>query len=244
MKSNCLKDIDVVVLAGGLGTRISSVLKGTPKILAPVGGRPYLVFLLYWLCSFGVRRVIFSLGHLAHAVAKFLRENPIEGIQFSIIIEEKPLGTAGAIANVCPEIRSNPVLIMNGDSFIDTDLCDFVAFHKSTNSDASILCAEIADSSRYGAVDIDSENRILTFKEKAINTKARSINAGIYLFNLNILDEIETCGPSLERDYFQNQPPGRFSGMRVEGEFLDIGTPRDLLRAPKVLVSYWDSIIK
>jgi NDP-sugar pyrophosphorylase family protein len=244
MTLNCLQDIDVVVLAGGLGTRISPVLKDTPKILAPVGGQPYLVFLLYWLKSFGVRRVIFGLGHLAGAVSEFLDKNPVEGIEFSIVIEDKPLGTAGAITNVRPEIRSNPVLIMNGDSFIDVDFCEFVAFHLLKNSEGSILCTNIADLSRYGAVNIDSESRIVAFKEKTIEANPGFINAGIYLFNSNILNEIENCGPSLERDYFQKQAPGKLTAMSVAGEFLDIGTPEDLLRAPTILGKYRFSIFK
>jgi len=244
MTLNCLQDIDVVVLAGGLGTRISPVLKDIPKILAPVGGQPYLVFLLYWLKSFGVRRVIFGLGHLAGAVSEFLDKNPVEGIEFSIIIEDKPLGTAGAITNVRPEIHSNPVLIMNGDSFINTNLCEFVAFHVSTNSEASILCTNVTDLRRYGGVNIDSGSRIITFNEKTKNPNSGSINAGIYLFDANILNEIENCGSSLERDYFQQQPPGRLTAMSVEGEFLDIGTPEDLLRAPSVLDKYWGNIIQ
>ena len=244
MPSNCLQNIDVIVLAGGLGTRISPILKDTPKILAPISGRPYLTFLLYWLKNFGVRRVIFSLGHLACVVSEFLKENPIEDIEFSVIIEDKPLGTAGAIANVSPEIHSNPVLIVNGDSFIDIDLCKFVAFHESTNSDASILCADVADLSRYGAVNIDAAKRIIAFKEKTIGANSGSINAGIYLFNSNILNEIRDCGASLERDYFQKQPPGRFTAMRAEGEFIDIGTPEDLLRAPSILGKYWSNFIK
>ncbi len=244
MTSNCLQNIDVVVLAGGLGTRISPILKDTPKVLAPVGGQPYLVFLIHWLKNFGVRRVIFGLGHLADAVSEFLDKNPIEGIEFAIVIEDKPLGTAGAIANVRPEIRSNPVLIMNGDSFIDVNFCDFVAFHELKKSEGSILCANIANLSRYGTVNIDSESRIVAFKEKTIETNSGFINAGIYLFNSNILNEIENCGPSLERDYFQKQPSGRLTAMSVEGEFLDIGTPEDLLRAPTILGKYWDNIIK
>lgn len=236
MAADCLKDIDVVVLAGGLGTRISPVLKDTPKILAPIGGRPYLDFLLAWLKSFGAKRVIFGLGHLAGAVSDYLINNPPEGIECVSIIENKPLGTAGAITNVRSEVKSNPVLIMNGDSFVDADLCQFVAGHKG---EASVLCTEVADARRYGTVKLTDNNHIVAFQEKAENAGAGLINAGIYLFSPDILDEIAACGPSLENDFFQKQPAGRLAAMSGAYTFLDIGTPEDLARAPKVLGKYY-----
>ena len=86
--SDCLKNIDVVVLAGGLGTRLSPVLKDKPKILAPIGKRPYIVFLLSWLKSFGARRVIFGLGHLAGAVSDYLEANVTD--DFEKKVPKKP----------------------------------------------------------------------------------------------------------------------------------------------------------
>jgi NDP-sugar pyrophosphorylase family protein len=240
MAADCLRNIDVVVLAGGLGTRITPILKDTPKILAPIGGRPYIVFLLSWLKSFGACRVVFGLGHLAGAVAEFLAANPVEGMEFSIVIEDKPLGTGGAISNVRAEINTNPVLIMNGDSFVDADLCKFVKFHQTNDSDASLLCTKVDEASRYGTVEIDGRNCISSFQEKSDNVGAGFINAGLYLFNSNILEEIAECGPSLERDFFQKQPAGRLTAMRTTGTFLDIGTPENLARAPEVLGKYFN----
>ncbi|MGY9000092.1 MAG: sugar phosphate nucleotidyltransferase [Rhodospirillales bacterium] len=239
MATDCLKDIDVVVLAGGLGTRIYPVLKGTPKILAPIGGRPYLVFLLSWLKNFGAKRVVFGLGHLAGAVSEFLEKNPPKGIEVTIVIEGKPLGTAGAITNVRSEIRSNPVLILNGDSFVDADLCDLVALHKAQKSGVTLLCTNVSDASRYGTVNIDSGNRVSAFQEKTTNSGSGFINAGVYLFAPYILDEIACCGSSLEVDFFQKQPTGRVAAMSGEYTFLDIGTPEDLARAPEVLGKYY-----
>jgi NDP-sugar pyrophosphorylase family protein len=239
MTADCLRNIDVVVLAGGLGTRITPVLKDTPKILAPIGGRPYIVFLLSWLKSFGARRVVFGLGHLAGAVSEFLMANPVEGMEFSVVVEDKPLGTGGAISNVRAEIRTDPVLIMNGDSFVDADLCEFVNFHQSNQSDASLLCAMVDDASRYGTVEIDGGNCIASFQEKSKKGGAGFINAGMYLFNSNTLDEIAECGASLESDFFQKQPAGCLAAMRTKGTFLDIGTPEDLARAPDVLGKYF-----
>jgi NDP-sugar pyrophosphorylase family protein len=240
MGKDCLKNIDVVVLAGGLGTRISPVLKNTPKILAPIGGRPYIDFLISWLQSFGARRIVFGLGHLAGAVADYLHDNPVDGIKFEVAVEEKPLGTGGAITHVRSKIKSDPVLVMNGDSFVDADLCKFVAQHISSNTEASLLCTQVDDASRYGTITLDGENHVLAFREKTDGIGAGIINAGIYLFCPAILEEIAESGPSLESDFFQVQPAGRLTAMSGEFTFLDIGTPEDLARASDVLGKFYN----
>jgi len=240
ISSDCLKNIDVVVLAGGLGTRLSSVLKDKPKILAPIGKRPYIVFLLSWLKSFGARRVIFGLGHLAGVVSDYLDANATDDIEISVVIEEKPLGTAGAISNLCSQIRTNPVVIMNGDSFVDANLCEFVAFHRRENATVSILCTKVPDAGRFGVVKIDGDNRIVEFQEKNAYAGEGIINAGIYLFDHTRLSEISKSGPSLEKDFFPNQPIGRLIAMSGQYNFLDIGTPLDLARAPDILGKYYN----
>ena len=113
MVSECLKNIDVVVLAGGLGTRVSDQLRGVPKLLAPIGERSYLMFLLAWLKYFGARRVVFGLGHLAENVLDYLDDIDPKGIKISAVVEDSQMGTAGAIANLRSLVKTNPVLIMN-----------------------------------------------------------------------------------------------------------------------------------
>ena len=238
--SDCLKNIDVVVLAGGLGTRLSPMLKDKPKILVPIGKRPYIVFLLSWLKSFGARRVIFGLGHLAGAVSDYLEANVTDDFEISVVIEEKPLGTAGAITNLRSEIRTNPVVIMNGDSFVEADLCKFLDFHQREKAVVSILCTKVPDAGRYGAVKIEGDNRIVEFQEKNAYVGEGTINAGIYLFDSSLLVEISKYGPSLEKDFFSNQPLGRLIAMSGEYTFLDIGTPEDLARAPDVLGKFYN----
>jgi len=240
MVSDCLRNIDVAILAGGLGTRISPELGSIPKILAPIGERTYLMFLLSWLKYFGVRRIVFGLGHLAGAVLEYLEKNPVKNIDIECVVEERPLGTAGAIANMRSEISTSPVLIMNGDSFVDINLCEFIKFHQREKTEASIVCADLPEAARYGAVQLDNNNRIIQFLEKKRGVGQGLINAGIYLFEQNIIAEIGKNGPSLERDFFYQQPAGRLAGLRSCGVFLDIGTPEDLARAPEILSPYYN----
>ena len=231
----CLKDIDVVILAGGLGTRLASVLADRPKVLAAVGDRPYLAFLLDWLKRFGACRIIFGLGHLAGSVASYLEVNKPDGVDIETIVEQQPLGTGGAIANLRSAIRSDPALILNGDSFIDADLCKFLASHRKSGADSSILCTDVPDTSRFGSVLIGENDRIIEFQEKQPGRGPGSINAGIYLFGPDMLEHIMVSGPSLENDVFQKLPAGTLHAMNGKFTFLDIGTPEDLARAPKIL---------
>src|SRR5690348_3665030 len=108
-----IADCDVFVLAGGLGTRVQSVLGGLPKLLAPIGERAFLLVLLAWLRRFGAQRIVLGLGHGADAVIGFLRENPPSGLAIETIVEPRPLGTAGALRFARSKLRSDPVLVMN-----------------------------------------------------------------------------------------------------------------------------------
>lgn len=237
MANDCLKDIDVVVLAGGLGTRLAPVLTDLPKLLAPVDGAPYLEFLLGWLRLFGANRVILSLGHLAGKVIDYLDEHPVTDMQIIPIAEASPLGTAGGVANILGRIASAPVLVMNGDSFIDADLCAFVASHHNSGAVGSLLCTEVSDTSRYGAVEQDERGFVTRFQEKdRARTGAGTINAGIYLLDTPVLGRIKNLGVgSIERDVFEQMAPGSLYAYSGSFQFLDIGTPEDLKRAPSVL---------
>ena len=236
---HCLKTIDVAILAGGLGTRISHVLKDTPKILAPVGGRPFLDVLLEWLTGFGVKRVLLGLGHLAGAVIGHLEESSRHDIEVVAVVEPEPLGTAGAVRFLRPHIKSDPVLVINGDSFVDADLCAFVSTHAQSGAEASMLCAEVDDTARYGLVEVAENGMVRGFVEKQSTGPAPGlINAGAYLFSAAMLSRIESSdGRSLERDIFQAAPPGVIHAMRGRFPFIDIGTPESLGAASKVVMA-------
>ncbi len=244
----CLNDIDTVVLAGGLGTRIRDALGDTPKLLAPIGGAPFLDYLVNRQKLFCARRVILGLGHLADKVISYLDADPPDGIFTGIdivtMIEPEPLGTAGALRFLAPEIDTDPVLVMNGDSFIDTDLCEFVGAHRQSGAEASILAAEIGDTSRYGRLKISPQGRLEAFLEKdETQSGGRAgpgiINAGVYLFSGQMMKRIATMeGPSLETDVFEALPPGTLHAVTSNGAFIDIGTPEDLARAADILAPF------
>jgi len=240
MTETCLQDIDVVILAGGLGTRISDTLGDTPKLLAPIGGTPFLEILLARLRHFGARRVVLGLGHLSAQVKTYLQDQPKNNLDIVTTVEPKPLGTAGAFRFLATKIESDPVLVMNGDSFIAADLCAFLDAHKESGADGSILVTEIEDAVRFGRVELSLKGRVKAFREKnPEKIGPGTINAGVYLFNAAMIARIgKTPGSSLERDVFQSLEPGTLNAVKGDGPFIDIGTPEDLALAEKVLVPF------
>ncbi|OHC75387.1 MAG: hypothetical protein A3G18_05425 [Rhodospirillales bacterium RIFCSPLOWO2_12_FULL_58_28] len=238
LNRNCLNNIDAVILAGGLGTRVSHILKDKPKVLAPVGGRPFLDILLERLAGFGARRVVLGLGHLAEAVNAHLKESSPEGMEVITATEPAPLGTAGAVRFLMNRIKSDPVLVMNGDSFVGADLCAFVASHAASGAEASLLCAEVDDTSRFGRIDIDPDGRVKSFAEKTGAPSPGIISAGVYLFNAAMLSRIRmSSGPSLERDIFQAMETRSLHAMTGRFPFIDIGAPESLDAASDVVLS-------
>jgi NDP-sugar pyrophosphorylase family protein len=233
----CLASIDVLVLAGGLGTRLAAVLPDRPKLLAPVAGRPYLGYLLDWLARFGAHRIVLGLSHRADAVLAHLAAHPRPDLEIVPLIEPRPLGTAGAVRFARATLKTDPVLVVNGDSFTDADLCAFLRRHDAAGAPATILCTEVDDAGRFGRVVIDRNGRIERFVEKDARAKGVApINAGVYLFSARLLDQIAAgAAVSLERDVFERLAPGTLAAFAGRFGFVDIGTPESLARAAELL---------
>ena len=244
MRGACLAGIDVIVLAGGLGTRIRAVLGDRPKVLAPVGDRPLLEHLLDGFEAYGADRVVLCLGHQAEPVIDFIRRQPPRRVAIVPVIEPQPLGTAGALAFARPHLRPGPVMVLNGDTLVDADLCAFVAFHRAaagsdgTGVAASLLCLEMADTGRYGRVEV-SDGRIQRFVEKDAAAHGPGIiNAGVYLLGSALLDTLVAGQPaSIERDVFQRLPPGQLGAAVGRFRFVDLGTPASLDEAQSFFTS-------
>jgi mannose-1-phosphate guanylyltransferase len=148
------------------------------------------------------------------------------------VTPETPLITAHRLLTK-HKITSLPVI--NGDSFVDADLCNFVNFHFSQNNKASILCTSVKDASRYGSVKVSPNRKVISFNEKAKISRPGYISAGVYLFNRSTIDDISNSGASLEKDYLSNQDKETIGVMAGDFKFLDIGTSESLSNAPLVL---------
>ena len=220
-----LENVSAAILAGGLGTRLHSVIADRPKVLANVRGRPFLAYLLDQLDSFGFNDVVVCTGYMGDQVQAAFGES-WGRLRLSYSRESVPLGTAGALRCALPMFKSDSVLVMNGDSFCEADLESMWSWHSKGGMDASILLARVPNTRRYGRVRVDANGLVLKFDEKSTEGGEGWINGGVYLLSRRLLLTIPTAGPvSLEREMFPVWLERGLSGYRGEGRFLDIGTP-------------------
>jgi NDP-sugar pyrophosphorylase family protein len=161
----------------------------------------------------------------------------LNDLSVETVTEPQPLGTAGAIRFARQHLRSNPVLILNGDSFADADLCEFVEYHREAQPAVTLLCAEVEEASRYGRVEVDGRGRIKGFVEKDQHFHGSSlVSAGVYLFSAAALDEIAAGNASsLEREVFAGAPTGSLAAFAGKFPFIDIGTPESLAAAVNII---------
>jgi NDP-sugar pyrophosphorylase family protein len=229
-----LAGTDVVILAGGFGTRLQGGASEKPKILASVGKETFLDFLLKWISAQGARRVILALGYKAESVKAHVAAHSYPSLDLIFSVEDVPLGTAGALRLAAQHVQSDPCLVLNGDSWIKADFGAFISAHKISNAALSLLCVAMEDASRYGTVDCENNNVITAFHEKKPGRGV--ISAGFYLFGKTALDRlVETPGPSLEKDFFEKRLDLKPHAFMAHGAFIDIGTPESLAQAPLVL---------
>jgi NDP-sugar pyrophosphorylase family protein len=229
-----LADIDVLILAGGLGSRLAGVLGNLPKVLAPIEGRPFLDYQLDYLARQGVRKVVLSLGHRAEIVLAHLAETR-SPVPVETVVEPRPLGTAGAIAFARPALGSDPVVLLNGDTWLDVDLAAMLAaHHASPVALATLACVAVDDTRRYGAVELGDDGSIARFIEKNESSSSGGlINGGVYLLSAQLLDSLAVGdGSSLERDFLPHLAAGTLRSYIVRhANFFDIGTPESYARA-------------
>ena len=226
-----LSRVTAVILAGGLGTRLRSKVSDQPKVLAKVGARPFLACLLDYLAAAGCRKVLLCTGYLGEQVAHAFGKN-YGSLSLVYSQEQTPLGTGGALRLALSHVESDPVLVMNGDSFCDMDLNAFWNWHCQRQVSASIVLARVARSERYGQVKVDADGRILEFAEKQRGAEAGWINTGIYLLSQEMIQSIPRHAiSSLENDIFPRWVGCGLSGYMSLGRFIDIGTPDDFAEA-------------
>ncbi len=227
--------IDVVILSGGLGKRLQSVVEDRPKPMAEIGGRPFLDILIDYLAGAGFRRCILCIGYMGDFIKRYYQNR--KGLLQIIFSEEKaPLGTAGAIKNAERFTSTSPFLVVNGDSYCDVDLKRFLGFHLETKALASIVLTSIEDAGDYGNVTLGEQQRIINFAEKAGCQKGGFISAGIYLFQREILSLIPANQKySLEEELFPAIVNKEFYGYIGEKALIDIGTPQRYRKADRLL---------
>ncbi len=227
-----MKNVDeCIILAGGFGTRLQSVVSDVPKSMALVANRPFLEYLFEYLEQQDIKHVVLSLGYKADVVIDWLKLQQRK-FDISYQIEETPLGTGGAIKFAFEKIQGDSAFIINGDTFFDVNLNRFQTFHKSSDADISIVLREMSEFDRYGSVNIASDNRITRFNENKY-CKSGLINGGTYLINKVTFERLNTRQQfSFEKDVLEAHISDiQIYGHIENGYFIDIGIPSDFEKA-------------
>jgi NDP-sugar pyrophosphorylase family protein len=218
----------VILLIGGLGTRLRPLTLHTPKPLLPIGDRPFLAYQLDFLHRQGFREVILCTSYRAEDFRKALGDGSHFGIKLHYVHETTPLGTGGAIKNAEPLIDET-VLICNGDILMDLNLEELVEFHRHKKATATIALTQVENPSAYGVIQTDTDGRVLQFIEKPAPDKVVShlINAGAYFFEKEVFAYMPQGKPcSVEREVFPQMLADRkpVYGLHLPGYWLDVGT--------------------
>ncbi len=224
------------VLCGGHGTRLRSVLVDRPKSMGLISGTPFLQLLLDRLRSQGVSDVILGTGHMAEKIESYFGSGNKFAMRIRYSREDEPLGTGGALKLAEPLI-SDPVLVLNGDSYVEWNLNPMLGLFRK-DADIVVVLQAVADVSRYGSVALDQEGRITQFIEKGVRGGPGLINAGVYLLRKRIVRDLPAgTAISLEREVFPRLLERGVFGLVCTGFFIDIGIPDDLKRAQTLLAS-------
>ncbi|MBI3724137.1 NTP transferase domain-containing protein [bacterium] len=224
-----------VILAGGEGIRIRHLHPDLPKPMIPVGGEPFLHWVLAHLAGQGVGRVVVSAGYRAESIERWIEKARILGLELSCVRESEPLGTAGACVFAARSLAldgDEVVLVLNGDSIAVADLAPLLALARDPSCEAALLGVEVEDASRFGSLDVSSRGQLVAFREKKPGRGL--VNAGVYALRGEAIARFPGKTPlSFEVDLFPSllRDEKRVLVARTSAPFIDIGVPESLAAA-------------
>lgn len=219
---------EAVILAGGFGTRLSSVISDMPKAMAPVNGRPFLDYQLAYLAFSGIKQVILAVGFKHEKIIGHYGDS-FGNIRIEYSVEHEPLGTGGAVKQAIKVAQNSPVLVLNGDTFFEIDLAKFHDFYRRRDAKMVMAIREMEDVSRFGTVDVEWDGQITGFYEKSEKSGKGKINGGIYLIDKNFFLNLDLPNKfSLEKDFFEKiYKQQSIYAMTCRRYFIDIGVPEE-----------------
>ncbi len=216
-----------IILAGGLGTRLRTVVADLPKCMAPVSGIPFINFIITYLKKEGIENFIFSLGYKSEAVINYINKEFPE-LQKKYVVEDEQLGTGGAIKAACNFVTETNVVVVNGDTLFNVNLPMLSKFHIAQKAHCTIALKEMENFDRYGVVETGENYEIKAFNEKQYRSNG-CINGGVYI--LEIAEVLMDNYPevfSFEKEYLEkNTGIKDLYGIVNNNYFIDIGIPQD-----------------
>jgi D-glycero-alpha-D-manno-heptose 1-phosphate guanylyltransferase len=225
--------MEAIVLAGGFGTRLRSVVSDVPKPMAPIAGRPFLEILLENLASKGIHRTVVSLGYLSNVISDHFGAE-FCGMEVDYVVESSPLGTGGAIRLAMDACTQDAVFVFNGDTFLDVDLAEVQSTWQTTGLPV-VVAKYVPDTARYGGVEM-TDGLLSRFIEKG-RTGPGLINVGCYLLGRHQLDRFSVGDPfSIEVDFLTPEAAKSKVAVAVtDALFIDIGLPEEYALAQTLL---------
>ncbi|MDD1504958.1 nucleotidyltransferase family protein [Lysinibacillus sp. CNPSo 3705] len=231
--------MDAIILAGGFGTRLQSVVSDVPKPMAPVANKPFLSYLLTYLGKYEINNVVLCTGY-KHEVIENYFSTTYNTLNIKYSVENEPLGTGGAIKKALEIIDSDNVLILNGDTLFNINLNEFIEFHHTEKSDITIALKHLINFDRYGSV-IFENNKITGFDEKMYKDSG-FINGGVYLINKKLFNRYNLSKTfSFEKEILETKINElSISGYKASAYFIDIGIPEDYEKAQTEVKELFD----
>ncbi len=231
-----------IIIAGGLGTRLRPLTYNRAKPVVPLVNKPFVVHQIELLKKYGITDIILNLHYLPKNLELLLGNGKDLGVKLSYSIEDKPLGTAGAVKNAEEYFDGEPLLVFNGDILTDIDLSKLIKYHKDKKAAATLSLTRVEDPTPYGLVLLAEDGRVEKFLEKPNweMVSDNTINAGIYVLDPKIFASVPKAVPfSFERELF----PGLLNsgspvyGYIFEGYWMDIGSPKKYMQAHRDILS-------
>ncbi|WP_122894009.1 D-glycero-D-manno-heptose 1-phosphate guanosyltransferase [Arcobacter peruensis] len=223
--------MEAIVLAGGLGTRLKSVVSNLPKPMAPIENKPFLEYILKYLEKNGITKIILSVGYKWETIKEYFGNN-YNSIELIYSVESEPLGTGGAIKTAMKYINEKEFFIINGDTYFDVDL-KLLNLHQNSKLLLSLKYMENFD--RYGCVESNSSFQVLAFKEKEYRENG-NINAGVYLASKEVFDNFDLPDKFSFEEFMENNLNELKIIVKIfDSYFIDIGIPEDYKKAQTVI---------
>ncbi|EGE9579064.1 D-glycero-D-manno-heptose 1-phosphate guanosyltransferase [Campylobacter jejuni] len=213
--------MQAIILCGGLGTRLKSVIKDIPKPMAPINNKPFLEFIFEYLKKQGIKEIILAVSYKYEVIKEYFKDEFL-GIKIKYSIEKEPLGTGGAIKETLKFVK-NEAYVLNGDTFFDIDLSKL----KLNESKICLALKQMNDFDRYGMINIDKHGLVISFEEKVFK-KQGLINGGIYLLTKDIFNDFALQEKfSFEEFLQENYKKLKARACIFDDYFIDIGVPED-----------------
>jgi len=230
-----------ILLVGGMGTRLMPLTSKTPKPMLQVAGVPFTEHQIRKAAQAGISEIVLATSYKAELFEPYFGDGAKFGIKIKYAVEESALGTGGGIRNAAALLDDcDQVVIFNGDVLSGHDLASQIQFHINNKADVTLFLTKVEDARAYGCVELSADNQVKSFLEKMENPVSNLINAGCYIFNRKVIDQIPANQViSVERDTFPNllNSSVKVCGYLDNSYWLDIGNPQALVKASADLIS-------